>query len=98
MYVLFPYIIFSIVFAPNPLFSKIDKHMDLSYGIYLYGFFFQQLVMSLLQKYGIGMSYTQVMLVCAIPTIIAAILSFYLVERPMIRLSHWLVKKMKKKG
>lgn len=98
MYVLFPYIIFSIVFAPNPLFSKIDKYMDLSYGIYLYGFFFQQLVMSLLQKYGIGMSYTQVMLVCAIPTIIAAILSFYLVERPMIRLSHWLVKKMKKKG
>ena len=50
------------------------------------------------QKVGIGMSYTQVMLVCAIPTIIAAILSFYLVERPMIRLSHWLVKKMKKKG
>lgn len=98
MYVLFPYIIFSFVFAPKPLFSKIDKHMDLSYGIYLYGFFFQQLVMSLLQKYGIGMSYMQVLILCAVPTIIAAILSFYLVERPMIRLSHWLVKKMKKKG
>lgn len=95
MYLLFPYIIFSFVFAPKPLFCKIDKHMDLSYGIYLYGFFFQQLVLTFLKKYQLDMSYMQVLILSAIPTIIAAILSFYLVERPMIRLSHWLVKKMK---
>ena len=44
------------------------------------------------------MSYMQVLVICAIPTVIAAILSFYLVERPMIRLSHWLVKRMKGKA
>lgn len=95
LYILFPYIIFSVVFAANPVFSKMDKKMDLSYGIYLYGFFFQQFVVSLLIQYQVDMSYSEVLAICAVPTLIAAILSYYLVERPMIRLGRNLVKKFK---
>lgn len=94
MYLFLPYILFSFAFAPDPVFCGIDRHMDLSYGIYLYGFFFQQLVLSFLHRYELDMSYMQVLALSAAPTIIAAMLSYYLVERPMIRLGRRLVKRL----
>lgn len=94
LYILYPYIVFSVAFAPNPLFSRMDRRMDLSYGIYLYGFFFQQLVISLLIRYQVDLSFTEVLVLSAVPTLAAAVLSFYLVERPMMRLGKYLVKKI----
>lgn len=96
LYLLFPYVIFSFAFAPGPVFHKMGRKIELSYGIYLYGFFFQQLVVSLLVKYQIDMSYSEVLFLSAVPTLAAAALSYYLVERPMVRLGQYLVRKLRR--
>lgn len=95
MYLVFPYFVFSVVFAPNPVFSSLDRRMELSYGIYLYGFFFQQLIVYLRGLYGWSLTYLQSLLVSAVPTILAAVLSYYLIEKPTMLLSRYLIKKLK---
>lgn len=95
LYMVFPYLIFSLVFAPNPVFSRFGKKIELSYGIYLYGFFFQQLTVSILQKLVWDVSYTGVLAMSAVPTVIAAVLSYYLVEKPMLKVGRLLIKKLK---
>lgn len=95
VYLVFPYFVFSIVFAPKPVFKNLDKKMELSYGIYLYGFFFQQLIVYLRGLYGWSLTYLEAFLVSAVPTVFAAVLSFFLVERPSMRLGRYLVHKLK---
>lgn len=46
--ILLPYIIFSLAFCPQPRFAHAFARYDISYGIYLYGFFVQQAVVQLL--------------------------------------------------
>ena len=95
LYVVLPYFIFSFAFTPQPFFGKMGSKVELSYGIYLYGFFFQQLVVHLGMKYGISLNYTAALLVSGLLTVAASLLSYYLVEKPTLRLSHFLVKKLK---
>ena len=97
LYLIFPYFIFSLAFAPKPIFSKWGNKVELSYGIYLYGFFFQQLIVSWQIKYGISLTYLQALLLSALPTMIAAFLSYYLVEKPTLRFSRFLIRKHKGK-
>lgn len=96
MYLVFPYFILSIVFTPAPVFSQLDRKMELSYGIYLYGFFFQQLTVYLRGLYGWELTYMEALLISAVPTLLAAVLSYYLIEKPSIKLSRYLVKKLGK--
>lgn len=95
LYLAFPYIVFSFVFAPAPVFCGMDRKMELSYGIYLYGFFFQQLIVSLNLNRGWNLSYLEALLLSAIPTLAASVLSYYLVERPALRLGRRLAGKLK---
>lgn len=95
LYLIFPYLIFSIALAPNPSFCKFGKRMEISYGIYLYGFFFQQLTVSFLQMLEWDVSYTGVLLLSAVPTVLSAILSYFLVEKPMLCVSRFLIKKQR---
>jgi peptidoglycan/LPS O-acetylase OafA/YrhL len=78
-----PYIVISL--AQSKLFSKIDvfyKH-DLSYGIYLYAFPIQQLTYYFFgsrinQLTGFALSFTL--------TVLMAVISWFLIERPSLRL------------
>ena len=97
MYLILPYAVFSFVFAPGPVFSRMGRRAEPSYGIYLYGFFFQQLVVWLQKKYGINLSYLQALIVSLVPTLAAAYLSYFLIEMPMMRFSRFLIKKLRKK-
>ncbi|EET62069.1 acyltransferase [Marvinbryantia formatexigens DSM 14469] len=98
LYLIFPYFIFSFVFAPKPVFKNVGKKVEPSYGIYLYGFFFQQLVVSLQLRHGISLGYTKTFLLSALFTLAAAVVSCYLVEKPMQRVSHFLIKKVKREN
>lgn len=97
MYLILPYAVFSFVFTPGPVFSRMGRRAEPSYGIYLYGFFFQQLVVWLQKKYGINLSYLQALIVSLVPTLAAAYLSYFLIEMPMMRFSRFLIKKLRKK-
>ncbi len=95
LYTFFPYFVFSLVFARTPVFRRVGSRLEPSYGIYLYGFFFQQLVVLLQQNRGINLGYTGSLILSAIPTAATAALSCYLVEKPMQRFSRFLVRKLK---
>lgn len=95
LYIILPYFVFSFVFAVNPVFCKMERRMELSYGIYLYGFFFQQCIVSLNQRYEINLSYLEAFVLSALPTLAAAVLSYFLVEKPAQRFSRCLIRKRK---
>lgn len=97
MYFAVPYFVFSFAFSPNPVFHKMGSKVELSYGIYLYGFFFQQLVVYWELKYGLLLGYTTVLLLSGALTVAAALISYYLVEKPSLRFSQYLVKKLKER-
>lgn len=95
LYLIFPYFIFSFVFAKKPLFGDFCHKVDLSYGIYLYGFFFQQLTVSWMLKSGMSLGYIKTFLLSLAPTVLSALLSFFLVEKPVLILSKSLIRKLK---
>lgn len=98
LYLCFPYFIFSLVFAPKPAFCRMGRRLEPSYGIYLYGFFFQQLAVSLQQHSGVSLGYTVTLLLSALPAVAAAALSYYLVEQPALGLGRFLIRKIKGQG
>ena len=94
MQLVLPYAVLSFVFTAKPIFHALDRKMELSYGIYLYGFFFQQLVAYFRGLYSLPLTYMQGLLISAVPTLLAAVLSFYLVEKPMMRLSRAVIRRL----
>lgn len=94
MYVIFPYIVFSLLFAKSPSFLKRFQKFEISYGMYLYGFFIQQVVVSkiLIPENGTWTFSTCFVISCLI-TIIFAILSSELVEKPIARVVKKVIKK-----
>jgi peptidoglycan/LPS O-acetylase OafA/YrhL len=66
--------------------QSIGRRNDISYGVYIYAFPLQQLlVMAGATKYGVGV-YTALSLLAVIPFAVA---SWFLVERPALRLKNW---------
>ena len=94
LYLLFPYFIFSFVSQPEPVYSGMERKTDLSYGIYLYGFFFQQLLVSVLRQFGLDLPYIPCLLISFPPTAAAAYVSSRYVEQPMQRISKRILEKL----
>ena len=86
-----PYFVFSFGLAPNPVFSKFGRKVDLSYGMYLYGFVIQQILVKYMLKYNLSVNVFFV--ISTIVTLICATFSWYLVEKPAQNLGKFLVKK-----
>jgi peptidoglycan/LPS O-acetylase OafA/YrhL len=76
------------------VFQKFANKVDLSYGIYLYGFFFQQLIVQYTMRKGINPGFLAVLTASIIPTGMAAIASFYLVEKPVQACSRWMTEQL----
>lgn len=86
-YFILPYFIFSIALAPTTFFSRFFAKYEISYGLYLYGFFIQQLIVYLTQKYQISFSLTVYTIICTLITIIVSLFSYRYVEQPCLALS-----------
>lgn len=82
-YFVLPYLIFSIAFEENKAMHKISEVGDFSYGVYIYAFPAQQLVILL---FGTAMGAVLSMTLTALLTFPLAALSWFLVERPALRL------------
>ena len=89
-----PYFIFSFALIDKPLFPRFGAKYDITYGIYLYGFFFQQLAAWIINvRMHQYFTYMMLFAVSLVPTLIAAWLSHMLIERPLSRLLQWLFKR-----
>lgn len=77
------YLLFSFAFNPKVKLNNFGKYGDFSYGIYLYGFFIQQILIILNN----GKMDNVLNFILALPiAILCGILSYYLIEKPCIRL------------
>ena len=94
--ILYPYFIFSLALTPAPVFAVVGRRFELSYGIYLYGFFFQQLVVKWRMDYQLEWGFLTCFLLSLAFTAFAAFLSSWLVEKPFISLSHKILRWMKR--
>lgn len=97
-YLVFSYFVMSLVFAPQPLFRSLDRKLEISYGIYLYGYFFQQITVSLQDLHDWQFTYLQALVISAVPTVVAAFFSCLLVERPCLWLSRYLTGRLGSPG
>lgn len=95
LYVVLPYCVFSFAYAKPALFSGMTKWPDLSYGIYLYGFFFQQMIMQIRVDKQYQWGYLTCLIISLIPTLAAAVVSCLLVERPAAKAGRYLIKRLK---
>lgn len=94
LFITLPYFVLSFALCEKPLFCGWFKKCDFSYGLYLYGFVIQQILYNALKKYNPSLNVMTVISLAV--TLIFAILSWYLVEKPMQKLGGTIVKKLKK--
>ena len=76
-----PYLLFYIAYAPSKL-RIYNKIGDYSYGVYIYAFPFQQLVIALKPN----ASVLDVILLASIPTVLCAVLSWHFLEKNALKL------------
>lgn len=85
-YIVFSYTIFSFSLVEKPCFSNWFSKFDISYGVYLYGFFVQQVVVYALNKNGIVIGEIWLLGICIGITCIMALISCVCVEIPTQKL------------
>jgi len=90
-----PYFILSLALTEKPIFSKWFAKSDFSYGLYLYGFVVQQIVYRLLAP--TELSVLNVALISFAVTLVIAIPSWYLVEKPMQKLGQAWIRRLQHK-
>lgn len=96
--IVFPYLVFSIAFAAPAAFSKVMQKHEISYGIYLYGFFVQQLLIQMLAvKCQLDVPYLVYLVLSTLITVAFAYLSAILIEEPFQRLCKKILGMIKKK-
>ncbi|MBQ7670216.1 MAG: acyltransferase [Clostridia bacterium] len=96
VFIVIPYLILSIALCEKPLFSHWFEKCEFSYGIYLWGFPVQQIVYHRLA--GLGLNSFNMALISFSCALVAAIVSWYAVEKPMMKLGQKIVRKMREKS
>ena len=92
-YFALPYLVFSMAFAKKGKLGKLADKLEISYGIFLYGFMIQQLMIYIFHSYGIYLSYCVMLIICLLITVTFALISSKYVEKPMIKLCKKVINK-----
>lgn len=94
LFITLPYFILSFALCEKPLFCGWFKKCDFSYGLYLYGFIIQQVLYNALKQYNLSLNVMTLISIAV--TFVFAVLSWYIIEKPMQKLGSKIVKKLKK--
>lgn len=95
--IILSYLIFSLAFATPAL--SLPKWTEISYGIYLFGFPIQQMVVWFAKNHGWPLTHSNAMTaLCMIPVILLAFASKFLVEDPANRLCRKICSALKQRG
>lgn len=93
-FIIFPYFVFSFALAPEPQFDKFMNKYEVSYGVYLYGFFVQQVVVFVFGKMNRSLGTISYFMISLLLTGILATLSYKFVESPLLAFSKKILKKI----
>lgn len=89
-----PYFVLSFALVERPVFSHWFEKCDFSYGLYLYGFVVQQIVSHQLQKLNNPLfSLNVTFVICFALTFVCAVISWYVIEKPMQTLGKKIVSR-----
>lgn len=91
--VVLPYFVLSLALTERPVFSKWFANSDFAYGLYLYGFVIQQITYQLLAP--THLSAFEMSVLCFFITLIPAVASWYLVEKPVQKLGQKWIKRLR---
>lgn len=89
------YFIFSLGFSKPAFFSDKLIGREISYGLYLYGFPIQQIIVSVFQSLGITLGYSGYFLLSIFLTSIPAYISYKFIEKPCSNLSRKILSGIK---
>ena len=76
------YLILALAFVPAPLLRNFGKGADISYGVYIYGWAVQQIILNRFPQIG----YFSLTFSALLATFVAGWLSWHLIEQPFLRL------------
>ena len=93
-YFVFSYLIFSFALAKEPMFANTFRRYEISYGIYLYSFLIQQIVVYGFKQMRIGLGQIWVFLICVMITSFVGVLSTVFIEIPAQKISAKLLNKI----
>jgi peptidoglycan/LPS O-acetylase OafA/YrhL len=94
LFVIYSYFVFSLAFAPRPVFAhKLEKY-ECSYSLFLYGCFIQQIVIQVEINVGLHVNAALNNLICIVIAAVVAWFSFKFVERPSQKLCKALLRKI----
>lgn len=91
--IVLPYFVLALALTERPVFSKWFEHSDFAYGLYLYGFVVQQCMYQLMAP--TRLSTLEMATVCFAVTLLFAIGSWYLVEKPLQRVGQNWIRRLK---
>lgn len=91
-FIFIPYVVFSLASIKHNMITQILSKVEVTYGIYLYGFFIQQLIIYLNYKYEWNGSFNFLFVVSLFITIIFAMASNKFIEKPIIAWSKKFLK------
>jgi peptidoglycan/LPS O-acetylase OafA/YrhL len=89
-----PYAVLTIGLARTPYVARTARFGDFSYGLYLYAFPVQQLVIDVWGVHGTAANFLVVLAI----TLLLAVLSWHLVERPALALKDALLRRRVRPG
>lgn len=80
------YVVFSFAFAHNPRFIGFMGKLECSYGMYLWGFTVQQMIIEVLHfKMGYTVTVYKMFFISSVASFVFAVCTYYLVEKPVNR-------------
>lgn len=94
-----PYIVFSVALAPKPIFKNFGLKNDYSYGLFLYSFLVQQMVINIISvRMNLIIPFYAYLVLSFGLSFLFAFFSWHCVEKPIQRLGKKLCSKLKSLG
>lgn len=97
-YLIYPYFVFSLALAPASSVSRFLDRYEISYGLYLYGFFIQQFLIMFFGKFHLPLNSVVLTLLAFAATAVAALVSRRLIEKPAAKLAKRINGRLSPKG
>lgn len=94
-YIVLPYFVFSFGLCKEPYFSNAFNKYEISYGIYLYGFFIQQILVWICNKNNVILNSSVYLIISVAITCLIAFISHKYIEKPAQNICKYILKKYK---
>lgn len=92
-YIIIPFFVFSFGLKEKPLFSNCFKKYEISYGMYLYGFLIQQILVWFCMKNKLNLNSVLYLIISILLTCLVAAISYRFVELPSQKLCKRILSK-----